>query len=178
MAGFGGVLDKTRSRVNGSTASHTIPIHFLLLRSSFCGVAPMAPYEKQAAEHRSSSVSSWWKIIHLYTDQTGSNITRAVQFGKEKNDRLLSHGADVEPLANAWDAGQDPYFPVEIADLCEGITSNSISSEHGCEDYNHVDAGEEVEYPNNGEDNVAEDYKAAEDDDRTYHGEDMLQHET
>ncbi|KAI3432123.1 AT-hook motif nuclear-localized protein [Psidium guajava] len=25
------------------------------------------------------------------------------------------------PLANAWYAGQDPSFPVEIADLCEGI---------------------------------------------------------
>lgn len=25
------------------------------------------------------------------------------------------------PLANAWYAGQDPTFPVEIADLCEGI---------------------------------------------------------
>ncbi|KAG5619349.1 hypothetical protein H5410_019173 [Solanum commersonii] len=25
------------------------------------------------------------------------------------------------PLVNAWYAGQDPSFPVEIADLCEGI---------------------------------------------------------
>ncbi|GKE85087.1 EXORDIUM-like protein 3 [Tanacetum coccineum] len=25
------------------------------------------------------------------------------------------------PLVNAWYAGQDPVFPVEIADLCEGI---------------------------------------------------------
>ncbi|OWM79469.1 hypothetical protein CDL15_Pgr022881 [Punica granatum] len=26
-----------------------------------------------------------------------------------------------DPLANAWYAGEDPSFPVEIADLCEGI---------------------------------------------------------
>jgi len=27
------------------------------------------------------------------------------------------------PLVNAWYAGQDPSFPGEIADLCEGIYS-------------------------------------------------------
>ncbi|MCD7470186.1 hypothetical protein HAX54_009864 [Datura stramonium] len=30
-------------------------------------------------------------------------------------------GAISKPLLNAWYAGQDPSFPVEIADLCEGI---------------------------------------------------------
>ncbi|CAI9260250.1 unnamed protein product [Lactuca saligna] len=163
-----------------------------------------------AADHRSPSVSGWWKTVQLYTDQTGSNITRSVRLGQEKNDRLLSHGktltrlsiqsviksavtaktkplpihpkggvyllltaddvyvedfckkcmcaypfsvpdyipglkplkspngeaaidgmisviaheiAEVasNPLANAWYAGEDPSFPVEIADLCEGI---------------------------------------------------------
>ncbi|KAL2329377.1 hypothetical protein Fmac_022804 [Flemingia macrophylla] len=178
-----------------------------------------------AAEARHPSVAGWWRTVELYTDQTGSNISKTVRLGEEKNDRFYSHGkslsrlsiqsviksaitaktrplpinprrflhlrvwlpllhlsiagrlhlpyawvgnsgrfcpgqcaypfavppyipnrkpfkspnADVgvdgmisvighemaelatNPLANAWYAGQDPSFPVEIADLCEGI---------------------------------------------------------
>ncbi|KAF5785751.1 putative protein EXORDIUM [Helianthus annuus] len=41
---------------------------------------------------RSPSVSDWWKVVQLYTNQTGSNISRTVTMGQEKNDRLLSQG--------------------------------------------------------------------------------------
>ncbi|XP_071706762.1 protein EXORDIUM-like 3 [Rutidosis leptorrhynchoides] len=48
---------------------------------------------------RRPSVSGWWKTIQLYTDQTGSNITRTVKLGKEKNDRFLSHGKTLTRLS-------------------------------------------------------------------------------
>ncbi|KAJ0901474.1 putative protein EXORDIUM [Helianthus annuus] len=48
---------------------------------------------------RSPSVSGWWKTVQLYTDQTGSNISRTVRLGEEKNDRLLSHGKKLTRLS-------------------------------------------------------------------------------
>nr|KAJ0220550.1 hypothetical protein LSAT_V11C200098300 [Lactuca sativa] len=52
-----------------------------------------------ADDRRSPSVSGWWKTVQLYTDQTGSNITRSVRLGEEKNDRLLSHGKTLTRLS-------------------------------------------------------------------------------
>ncbi|PWA77245.1 phosphate-induced protein 1 [Artemisia annua] len=49
--------------------------------------------------NRAPSVSGWWKTVQLYTDQTGSNITRTVKLGKEKNDRLMSHGKKLTRLS-------------------------------------------------------------------------------
>ncbi|KAK7854881.1 protein exordium-like 3 [Quercus suber] len=167
-----------------------------------------------AVDSRHPSVSGWWRTVQMYTDQTGSNISKTVRLGQEKNDRFYSHGKSLtrlsiqsviksavtartkplpvnaksglyllltsddvvvqdfcgqkfcpgvcaypfavpdyipglkplkspngdvgvdgmvsvigheiaelatNPLVNAWYAGQDPSFPVEIADLCEGI---------------------------------------------------------
>ncbi|KAJ9539719.1 hypothetical protein OSB04_026225 [Centaurea solstitialis] len=56
-----------------------------------------------ATNHRQSekypSVSDWWKTVQLYTDQTGSNISRTVRLGEEKNDRFLSHGKTLTRLS-------------------------------------------------------------------------------
>ncbi|KAL8192786.1 hypothetical protein R6Q57_027234 [Mikania cordata] len=52
-----------------------------------------------ASDHRSPSVSGWWKTVQLYTDQTDSNVSRVVHLGKEKNDRLLSHGKTLTRLS-------------------------------------------------------------------------------
>ncbi|KMT15889.1 hypothetical protein BVRB_3g055770 [Beta vulgaris subsp. vulgaris] len=45
------------------------------------------------------SVSGWWKTVQLYTDQTGSNISRTVKIGSEKNDRFYSHGKSLTRLS-------------------------------------------------------------------------------
>uniref|UniRef100_A0A803N6M9 Uncharacterized protein n=2 Tax=Chenopodium quinoa TaxID=63459 RepID=A0A803N6M9_CHEQI len=45
------------------------------------------------------SVSGWWKTVQLYTDQTGSNISRTVRIGSEKNDRFYSHGKSLTRLS-------------------------------------------------------------------------------
>ncbi|KAI3778110.1 hypothetical protein L2E82_07142 [Cichorium intybus] len=52
-----------------------------------------------ATNAQSPSVSGWWKTVQLYTDQTGSNISRTVRLGEEKNDRLLSHGKKLTRLS-------------------------------------------------------------------------------
>lgn len=45
------------------------------------------------------SVAGWWKTVQLYTDQTGSNISRTVRIGSEKNDRFYSHGKSLTRLS-------------------------------------------------------------------------------
>ncbi|GMP50005.1 hypothetical protein CsSME_00016793 [Camellia sinensis var. sinensis] len=45
-----------------------------------------------APDSKHPSVSGWWQTVQLYTDQTGSNISRVVRLGEEKNDRFYSHG--------------------------------------------------------------------------------------
>ncbi|PWA40231.1 Phosphate-induced protein 1 [Artemisia annua] len=49
--------------------------------------------------NQSPSVSGWWKTVQLYTDQTGSNISRTVQVGEQKNDRLMSYGKTLTRLS-------------------------------------------------------------------------------
>ncbi|KAK1286561.1 hypothetical protein QJS10_CPB20g01513 [Acorus calamus] len=45
------------------------------------------------------SVSAWWRTVRLYTDQTGSNVSRTVSLGGEKNDRFYSHGKSLTRLS-------------------------------------------------------------------------------
>ncbi|KAK1305736.1 hypothetical protein QJS10_CPA10g00812 [Acorus calamus] len=45
------------------------------------------------------SVSAWWRTVRLYTDQTGSNVSRTVSLGGEKNDRFYSHGRSLTRLS-------------------------------------------------------------------------------
>ncbi|KAE9593502.1 hypothetical protein Lal_00028688 [Lupinus albus] len=45
------------------------------------------------------SISGWWRTVQLYTDQTGSNISKSVILGEEKNDRLYSHGKSLSRLS-------------------------------------------------------------------------------
>ncbi|KAL9225235.1 hypothetical protein vseg_001184 [Gypsophila vaccaria] len=45
------------------------------------------------------SLSGWWKTVQLYTDQTGSNISRTVTLGSEKSDRFYSHGKSLTRLS-------------------------------------------------------------------------------
>ncbi|KAJ0661843.1 putative protein EXORDIUM [Helianthus annuus] len=52
-----------------------------------------------ASDHRSPSVSGWWKTVQLYTDQTDSNVSKTVHLGQEKNDRLMSHGKTLTRLS-------------------------------------------------------------------------------
>ncbi|KAJ0466145.1 putative protein EXORDIUM [Helianthus annuus] len=51
------------------------------------------------SDHRSPSVSGWWKTVQLYTDQTDSNVSKTVHLGREKNDRLMSHGKTLTRLS-------------------------------------------------------------------------------
>ncbi|KAF7147194.1 hypothetical protein RHSIM_Rhsim03G0169700 [Rhododendron simsii] len=52
-----------------------------------------------ATDSKRPSVSGWWKTVQLYTDQTGSNISRTVRLGEEKNDRFYSHGKSLTRLS-------------------------------------------------------------------------------
>ncbi|KAK1325774.1 hypothetical protein QJS10_CPA01g02669 [Acorus calamus] len=52
-----------------------------------------------ASEPPHPSVSGWWRTVRLYTDQTGSNVTRTVHLGEEKNDRFYSHGRSLTRLS-------------------------------------------------------------------------------
>uniref|UniRef100_A0A2P2Q528 Uncharacterized protein MANES_14G033900 n=1 Tax=Rhizophora mucronata TaxID=61149 RepID=A0A2P2Q528_RHIMU len=52
-----------------------------------------------AHDAKRPSISGWWKTVQLYTDQTGSNISRTVRLGEEKNDRLYSHGKSLTRLS-------------------------------------------------------------------------------
>uniref|UniRef100_A0A0C9S5P2 TSA: Wollemia nobilis Ref_Wollemi_Transcript_12577_1809 transcribed RNA sequence n=1 Tax=Wollemia nobilis TaxID=56998 RepID=A0A0C9S5P2_9CONI len=47
---------------------------------------------------KSPSVGGWWKTVQLYTDQTGSNISRNVVLGSQINDRY-SHGKALTRLS-------------------------------------------------------------------------------
>ena len=44
-------------------------------------------------------VSGWWSTVQLYLDKTGTNISRTVRLGQEKNDRFNSHGKSLMCLA-------------------------------------------------------------------------------
>ncbi|MBA0806461.1 hypothetical protein Gohar_005912, partial [Gossypium harknessii] len=52
-----------------------------------------------AVDSKHPSVAGWWKTVQLYTDQTGSNISRTVLLGEEKNDRFYSHGKSLTRLS-------------------------------------------------------------------------------
>ena len=52
-----------------------------------------------AVNSRHPSVSGWWSTVQLYTDKTGTNISKTVRFGQEKNDRFYSHGKSLTRLA-------------------------------------------------------------------------------
>ncbi|XP_058085475.1 protein EXORDIUM-like 3 [Magnolia sinica] len=52
-----------------------------------------------AVQAKSPSVSGWWDIVRLYTDQTGANITGTVHLGAEKDDRFYSHGKSLTRLS-------------------------------------------------------------------------------
>ncbi|KAI9099580.1 hypothetical protein K1719_024585 [Acacia pycnantha] len=45
------------------------------------------------------SIAGWWRTVQLYTDQTGSNISKSVRLGQEKNDRFYSHGKSLTRLS-------------------------------------------------------------------------------
>ncbi|WMV33882.1 hypothetical protein MTR67_027267 [Solanum verrucosum] len=45
------------------------------------------------------------------------------------------------PLVNAWYAGEDPSFPVEIADLCEGIYGSGGGGSYTGQMLNGEDVG-------------------------------------
>jgi hypothetical protein len=47
---------------------------------------------------KSPSVSEWWKILQLYSDQTGANVSKNVVVGSEVNDRY-SHGKSLTRLS-------------------------------------------------------------------------------
>ncbi|GAA0171130.1 hypothetical protein LIER_41087 [Lithospermum erythrorhizon] len=51
-----------------------------------------------AVNPKPPSVSGWWKTVQLYTDQTGSNISRTVRLGVEKNDRFYSESKKLTRL--------------------------------------------------------------------------------
>ncbi|XP_042512548.1 protein EXORDIUM-like 3 [Macadamia integrifolia] len=52
-----------------------------------------------AVDTKHPSVAGWWKTVQLYTDQTGSNISRTVRLGQEKNDRFYSQGKSLTRLS-------------------------------------------------------------------------------
>ncbi|KAJ6840506.1 putative protein EXORDIUM-like 3 [Iris pallida] len=58
-----------------------------ILRSFIRSIS--APSSAPAGE---PSVAGWWGTVRLYTDQTGSNVTRTVRLGREKSDRRYSLG--------------------------------------------------------------------------------------
>ncbi|CAM8987660.1 unnamed protein product [Rhodiola kirilowii] len=48
---------------------------------------------------KSPSVAQWWNTVHLYTDQTGNNISKSIKLGQDKNDRFYSHGKKLTRLS-------------------------------------------------------------------------------
>ncbi|KAI9081585.1 hypothetical protein K1719_036471 [Acacia pycnantha] len=52
-----------------------------------------------AVHSKSPSIAGWWRTVQLYTDQTGSNISKSVRLGQEKNDRFYSHGKSLTRLS-------------------------------------------------------------------------------
>lgn len=58
-----------------------------------------SPKSRKPEPSPGPSVAGWWRTVQLYTDQTGSNITRTVRLGEEKNDRRYSHGKRLTRLS-------------------------------------------------------------------------------
>ena len=52
-----------------------------------------------AVNSRHPLISGWWSTVQLYTDKTGTNISRKVHLGQEKNDRFYSHRKSLTRLA-------------------------------------------------------------------------------
>ncbi|KAF8392073.1 hypothetical protein HHK36_022414 [Tetracentron sinense] len=59
------------------------------------GQTHLANKDPQISEGPSASpsVSEWWRIVSLYTDQTGANLSRLIFVAGEYADICYSHGA-------------------------------------------------------------------------------------
>lgn len=54
---------------------------------------------RSSRSSKSPSVGEWWRTVQLYTDQTGSNISKNILVGSEVNDRHYSHGKSLTRLS-------------------------------------------------------------------------------
>ncbi|CAL1405171.1 unnamed protein product [Linum trigynum] len=87
---------------------------------------------------RRSTVAGWWKTVQLYTDQTGSNISRSVRLGREKNDRFYSHGKSLTRMSiqsvikSAVTARTDPLPVNPKSGLYLLLTSDDVYVQDFC----------------------------------------------
>ncbi|MFS7976809.1 putative protein EXORDIUM [Helianthus anomalus] len=84
----------------GSVLSPNITVHLIWYGSWSAGenqIIRAFISSISASQSPSPSVAQWWNALETYTDITGSEVTRSVTLGLEKNDRFLSH-AKTNPL--------------------------------------------------------------------------------
>ncbi|KAL6503840.1 Protein EXORDIUM-like 3 [Orobanche gracilis] len=90
-----------------------------------------------AADSKSPSVAGWWDTVRLYTDQTGSNVSRTVRIGAEKNDRICSHGKSLSRLSvqsvikSAVTASTAP-LPITPSGIYLVLTSDEVLVQDFC----------------------------------------------
>ncbi|KAB2601675.1 hypothetical protein D8674_002680 [Pyrus ussuriensis x Pyrus communis] len=69
---------------------HWNPTYQSTIRDFLYSLSSPAPYP---------SVADWWSTVRLYTDQTGSNITRTIALSGEFYDSSYSHGSSLSRLS-------------------------------------------------------------------------------
>nr|GEZ93334.1 hypothetical protein [Tanacetum cinerariifolium]GEZ93346.1 hypothetical protein [Tanacetum cinerariifolium] len=89
--------------------------------------------------NQSPSVSGWWKTVQLYTDQTGSNISKTVLVGGQKNDRLMSYGKTLTRLSvqsvikSAISAKTNPLPIISNSGIYLLLTSEDVYVQDFCQ---------------------------------------------
>ncbi|KFK40108.1 hypothetical protein AALP_AA3G331400 [Arabis alpina] len=84
----------------------------------------------------SPSVSEWWQTTTLYTDQTGSNVSKSVLIAGEYSDSKYSHGRDLTRLSIQQvikSAATSATFPVDHKNgMYLVLTSHDVTMQDFC----------------------------------------------
>ncbi|KAG7641071.1 Protein EXORDIUM-like [Arabidopsis suecica] len=88
------------------------------------------------AKAPSPSVSEWWRTASLYTDQTGSNVSRSVLIAGEYSDSKYSHGQHLTRLTIQEviaSAARSASFPVDHKNgMYLVLTSHDVTMQDFC----------------------------------------------
>lgn len=78
---------------------HWNPTHQHIIRDFISSLSPSPSPSTSTSTSRRPSVTDWWQTVELYTDQTGSNITKTIHLSGEYHDSSYSQGSYLSRLA-------------------------------------------------------------------------------
>ncbi|CAL5044843.1 unnamed protein product [Urochloa decumbens] len=85
----------------------------------------------------SPTVSSWWRTVRLYTDQTTANVSATVTLGAEKSDARMSRGArlyrlDIQAVVRDAVSARTRPLPADSGGVYLVLTSPEVAVENFC----------------------------------------------